>query len=101
MINGTKALQGINKMTPIIVQRREAGASAFLEWFVFVITCLVCFTSFIMATALALFYLGTGRPVGAPYVFSMLSSNVSLIVRDEETQHEALRSEFGRENKSS
>lgn len=75
--------------------------TAFLKWFVFVITCLVCLVSFIMAIALAVFYLGTGRPVGAPYVFRTLPSTVSLIIRDEESQHEALKSDFGGENKIS
>ena len=78
-----------------------SGTTALLEWFVFVITCLVCLASFIMAIALAVFYLGTGRPVGAPYVFRMLSSTVPLTIRDEETQHEVLRSEYGVENKIS
>ena len=78
-----------------------SGTTALLEWFVFVITCLVCLASFIMAIAMAVFYLGTGRPVGAPYVFRTLPSTVPLIVRDEETRNEALRSEFGEENKSS
>ena len=73
--------------------------TALLELFVFVITCLVCLASFIMAIALLVLYLGAGRPVGAPYVFKTLSSTVPLIIRDEETEHEALRSEFGGENK--
>lgn len=74
--------------------------TAFLEWFGFVIACLVCFTSFIMAIALAVFYLGTGRPVGAPYVFRPLSSTAAANIRDEETQQGPPRSGFGDENKS-
>ena len=62
------------------------ATTAFVEWFVFVITCLVCFTSFIMAITLAVFYLGTGRPVGAPYVFKPLSSTVAVNIMDEETE---------------
>ena len=70
------------------------ATTAYLEWFVFVITCLVCITSFIMVIALAVFYLGTGRPVGASYVFGPLSSTVAVNIRDEETEQVPLRSGF-------
>lgn len=77
------------------------AATAFVEWFVFVIMCLICFTSFIVAVALAVFYLGTGRPAGAPYVFRPLCSTVAANIRDEETQQGILSSDIGDENKRS
>ena len=77
------------------------ATTAFVEWFVFVITCLVCFTSFIMAIKLAVVYLRTGRPIGAPYVFMPVSSAISVIRKDEESQQEAFRSEFDDDIKSS
>ncbi len=70
-----------------------------VKWFIFAITCAVCLTSFIVAIALAVCYLRTGRPVGAPYVFRPLSSTIPVIIRDEESQQEAFRSEFGYSSK--
>lgn len=75
--------------------------TTFVKWFVFVITCVVCLASFTVAIALAVFYLCSGRPVGAPYVFRPLSSTESVVIRDEESQQEAFRSDFGNEVKSS
>ena len=75
--------------------------TTFVKWSVFAITCVVCLASFTVAIALAAYYLCSGRPVGAPYAFRPLSSTVPVIIRDEESQPEALRSEFGNEIKSS
>lgn len=75
------------------------ATTAFVEWFVFVIMCLVCFISCIMAIALAVFYLGAERPVGASYVFRPLT--VAVNIRDEEVQQGPLRSGFGDEIKGS
>ena len=78
-----------------------SAITAFLEWLVFVITCLVCLTSFIMVVALAVFYLSTGRPVGAPYIFRSLSFTAAANIREEEMQQGPFKSEVGDENKSS
>ena len=77
------------------------ATTTFVKWLVFVITCVVCLTSFAVAIALAVFYLCSGRPVGAPYAFRTLSSTVPVIIRDEESQQEAFRSEFANEIKCS
>ena len=75
--------------------------TTFVKWMVFVIMCVVCLTSFTVAIALAMLYLCSGRPVGAPYAFRPLSSTIPVIIRDEESQQEAFRPEFGSEAKSS
>ena len=75
--------------------------TTFVKGLVMVITCLVCLTSFTVAIALAMLYLCSGRPVGAPYAFRPLSSTVAAIISDEESQQEAFRSENGDETKGS
>ena len=54
-----------------------------------------------MAIALAMLYLCSGRPVGAPYAFRPLSSTVPVVISDEESQQEAFRSQDGNETKRS
>ena len=79
------------------VLTESAGlGSALFRSALFIFISFVCMAAFITTTCLALNYLRNGRSIGAPYVYTSLSSKTSTITDAEsaEGDHEVQTKRF-------